>query len=201
MRKLTQNQFPTAWLRLSSGVEVRLPKDAVDEKYDLHLDNGRLLEHFHEGIMTYRSNGIRKLVPDTFVEISPELAKARGIDTGTLVRLISRYGDLQVRALVTDRVQGNVIYMPVNSSENRVNLLTGSHADHTTHTPAYKENSVRLIVLGDTQNSPLPVTNHRFAQRTPQNGVEVERKWKRPDYRPFQGAPLQPEAKKGGTCG
>src|SRR5581483_8705177 len=157
------------------------------EQYDLHLNNGRLLEHFHEGVLTYRSPGIRQLVPDTFVEISPELAQRRNIKTGTLVKLISRYGELEVRALVTDRVNGNVVYMPVNSSENRVNLLTGSHADHTTHTPAYKENSVRLVVLGDTKASPLPLSNHRFAQRTPQLGVEVERKWQRPDYRPFQG--------------
>lgn len=175
-------------------VAVRLPKDAVNEEYDLHLDNGRLLEHFHEGIMTYRSHGLKTLVPGTFVEISPELAQERHIRSGTLVRLISRYGDLQVRALVTDRVKGKVIYMPVNSSEDRVNLLTGSHTDDATHTPAYKENSVRLVVLGDLGDSPLPLTNHRFAHRTPQLGVEVERKWKRSDYHPFEGAPLSPGA-------
>jgi formate dehydrogenase major subunit len=169
--------------------EVRLPRDEVDEQYDLHLNNGRLLEHFHEGVMTYRVPGISQQVPDTFVEVSPELAQKRNIQSGTLVKLISRYGAVEVRALVTDRASGNVVYMPLNSSESRVNLLTGSHADHKTHTPAYKENSVRLVVLGDKQASPLPLTNHRFAQRTPQQGVEVERKWKRPDYHPFEGAP------------
>lgn len=179
-------------------VEPRLPKDSVDDEYDLHLNNGRLLEHFHEGILTYRSEGLSELVPDTFVEISPELARERHIRTGTLVKLISRYGDLEVRALVTDRVKGKVIYMPVNSDHNRVNLLTGSHADHATHTPAYKENSVRLMVLGEVRESPLPLTNHRFAERTPQNGVEVDRKWKRPDYHAFEGAPLPPGAKNGG---
>jgi formate dehydrogenase major subunit len=174
-------------------VELRLPKDTVNQHFDLHLNNGRILEHFHEGIMTYRSKGISELVPDTFVEVSPQLAEARGIRSGTMVRLISRYGELEVRALVTDRVTGHEIYMPVNSSENRVNLLTGSHADHVTHTPAYKENSVRMVVLPDVGKSPLPETNHRFATRTPQRGVEVERKWKRPDYPPI-GAPLPPGA-------
>jgi len=175
-------------------VELRLPQDTVDEDFNLHLNNGRILEHFHEGVLTYRSNGIRAQVPDTFVEISPELARERGIQHGTMVKLISRYGELEVSALVTDRVKGNEVYMPVNSSENRVNLLTGSHADHVTHTPAYKENSVRLVVLHHSGKSPLPLTNHRFAQRTPQKGVEVERKWKRKDYQPFDGAPLPPGA-------
>ena len=40
-----------------------------------------MLEHFHEGNMTYKSNGIREKVPDTFVEISPELAKERGVQS------------------------------------------------------------------------------------------------------------------------
>ena len=54
--------------------------------YDLHLNNGRLLEHFHEGNMTYRSEGIREKTPDTFVEVSPELARKRGIQTARWVR-------------------------------------------------------------------------------------------------------------------
>jgi formate dehydrogenase major subunit len=185
--------FPDGKARLHP-VELRLPKDTVNAEYDLHLNNGRILEHFHEGIMTYRSEGIREMVPDTFVEISPELARERSIHSGTLVKLTSRYGELEVRALVTDRVKGHEVYMPVNSSENRVNLLTGSHADHVTHTPAYKENSVRLEILSQGGESPLPKNNHRFAHRNPKRGVEVERKWARPDYVPLNGAPLPPDA-------
>ena len=68
-------------------------------------------------------------MPDTFVEVSPELAKERGIQSGTWVQLISRYGKVRVRALVTDRVTGKELYMPMNSSESPVNLLTSSHTD------------------------------------------------------------------------
>ena len=31
-----------------------------DAEYDLHLNNGRLLEHFHEGNLTYRTSGVRE---------------------------------------------------------------------------------------------------------------------------------------------
>src|SRR5438270_5427710 len=55
------------------------PTDQVNEEFDLHLNNGRLLEHFHEGNLTYRSPGIREQTPDTFVEVSPALATERGI--------------------------------------------------------------------------------------------------------------------------
>ena len=98
------------------------------------------------------------------------------------MQLVSRYGQVKVRAVVTDRVQGRELYMPMNSAESPVNRLTSSHTDKITHTPAYKETSVRLQVLAETGENPLPRINHRFGHPTPQNGVEVERKWQRPDY-------------------
>jgi formate dehydrogenase major subunit len=159
------------------------PTDQPDAEFDLHVNNGRLLEHFHEGNLTYRVDGIREKTPDVFLEVSPELAKERGIQSGTWVKLTSRYGQVRVRALVTDRVQGKEMYMPMNSTEIAVNRLTSSHTDTVTHTPAYKETSVRLEALPEIGESPLPRSNHRFGHPTPQSGVEVERKWKRQDYR------------------
>ena len=174
-------QFPDGKARLFP-IEWSEPTDQPNAEYDLHLNNGRLLEHFHEGNMTYRTEGIREKTPCTFVEVSPALAVERGIETGTWVQLISRYGKVKVQALVTDRVHGNELYMPMNSVEEPVNRLTSSFTDKITHTPAYKETSVHLKVLGQTGENPLPRTNSRFGHPTPQKGVEVERKWKRADY-------------------
>jgi len=72
--------------------------------------------------------------------------------------------------------------MPMNSVESPVNRLTSSHTDPVTNTPAYKEASVHMKVLPEVGESPLPRINSRFGHPTPQNGVEVERKWKRQDY-------------------
>jgi formate dehydrogenase major subunit len=63
-----------------------------------------------------------------------------------------------------------------------VNRLTSSHTDAATHTPAYKETAVRLQVLPEVDESPLPRINSRFGHPTPQQGVQIERKWARPDY-------------------
>ena len=166
--------FPVVWTP---------PAEQPDAEFDLRLNNGRLLEHFHEGNLTYRSDGIRSRTPDTFVEVPPALAAERGIQSGTWVELTSRYGQVRVRALVTDRVHGKDLYMPMNSTESPVNRLTSSNTDPVTHTPAYKEAVVRMRVLEETGESPLPRVNHRFGHPTPQRGVEVERKWQRPDYR------------------
>src|SRR5712664_51641 len=174
--------FPDGKARLFP-LSLTEPTDQPNAEFDLHLNNGRLLEHFHEGNMTYRNEGFREKTPDVFVEVSPDLAEERGIQSGTWVQLTSRYGQVSVRALVTDRVQGKELYMPMNSVESPVNRLTSSHTDSVTHTPAYKEASVHLRVLPEVGESPLPRINHRFGHPTPQHGVEVERKWKRPDYR------------------
>ena len=172
--------FPLQWLEYP---------EQPDAEYDLHLNNGRLLEHFHEGNLTYRTEGIREKTPDTFVEVSPELAAKRAIQSGTWVELTSRYGKVRVRALVTDRVHGKELYMPMNSVESPVNRLTSSNTDPVTHTPAYKEASVRMTVLQEIGDNPLPRTNSRWGHPTPQHGVEVERKWQRADYR-TPGPPL-----------
>jgi formate dehydrogenase major subunit len=186
--------FPDGKARLFP-ITISTPTDVPNEEFDLHLNNGRMLEHFHEGNLTYRSSGIREQVPDTFVEISPELARERGVQSGSWVQLFSRYGNLRVRTLVSDRVRAKQLYMPMNSSETPVNLLTGSHTDRVTHTPAYKEASVRMVVLSETGESPLPRINSRFGHPTPQFGVEVERKWKRADYRMPGGEPIEPAPK------
>jgi formate dehydrogenase major subunit len=68
--------FPDGKARLFPLSWAEAPEQP-DAEFDLHLNNGRLLEHFHEGNLTYRSDGIREKTPDTFVEVSPELAAER----------------------------------------------------------------------------------------------------------------------------
>ncbi|MHB1938000.1 MAG: formate dehydrogenase subunit alpha [Acidobacteriaceae bacterium] len=166
--------FPLEWIE---------PCEQINDEFDLHLNNGRLLEHFEAGNMTFRSRGIMEETPHQFLEVSPELAAERGIETGRWVRLRSQYGQVKVQVLITDRVQGKQLYLPLNSIAQPVNRLTGAGIDRATHTPAYKETSVQMVPLPEQGASPLPRNNFRFGHPTPQNGVEVERKWKRSDYR------------------
>ncbi|MBP0725745.1 formate dehydrogenase subunit alpha [Bacillus sp. RG28] len=177
--------FPDGKARLFP-VEWTPPFEAGKE-YDLHLNNGRLLEHFHEGNMTYRSPGLTHKVPHPWLEVSLELAKERGLQDGSLVRLTSPYGQVKVRTIVTDRVKGKELYLPMNSREDdeAVNRLTSSYHDLVTHTPAYKEMSVKMEVLEKTGESPLPKVNYRFGNRMPQISVRVEEKWKRDDFTPI----------------
>jgi formate dehydrogenase major subunit len=165
------------------------PCEQLNAEFPLHLNNGRVLEHFQVGTMTYKVPGLREITPDTFLEVSPELAAERNLQDGMLMEVRSRVGWVRVRVLVTDRVQGNQMYMPVNTHDFPVNRLTPSDTDRATHTPAYKEVTVEMRPL-QQEESPLPRRNFRYGHPTPQNGVEVERKWNRPDYRLPGSEPL-----------
>lgn len=152
-------------------------------EYDIHVNNGRLLEHFHEGNMTYKSKGISSKTPEVFLEVSPELAAERGLKDGTLVRLTSPYGNVKVKCHITDRVKGKEVYLPMNDKgEAAINLLTSSYADKDTDTPAYKETKAKLEILREEGINPLPKINHRFGNPQPQMGVNVQKKWARKDY-------------------
>ncbi|MBW4038677.1 MAG: formate dehydrogenase subunit alpha [Acidobacteria bacterium] len=163
-------------------LEYVAPSEETTSTYDLHLNNGRLLEHFEQGNMTLRVAGISEITPDNFVEVSPELAKERGVESGRWLRLESPYGTVRVQALVTNRVQGKQMYMGMISVLDPVNKLTSSHVDRATDTPAYKELSVSMTVLPEMGRNPLPRKNFRYGTRTPTDGVQVEKKRARADY-------------------
>lgn len=175
--------FPDKKARLYP-VHFREPEERPDSEFDLFLNNGRLLEHFHEGDLTHRVPSIHQETPDRFLEVSPQLARERNIESGRWLRVVSRHGALQIKALVSDRVFGHQVYLPLTSQEGPINILTGSHVDLVTDTPAYKETAVRIELLQEKGINPLSPLNFRYSSKpTPQTGVEVERKWKRADYR------------------
>jgi formate dehydrogenase major subunit len=175
--------FPDKKARLHP-VQFHEPQEQPDEEFDLFLNNGRLLEHFHEGDLTHRVPHIHQETPERFLEVSPELASERNIVSGRWLRVVSRHGAVKVKALVSERVFGNQVFLPLSSLEGPINILTGSHMDPVTDTPAYKETAVKIELLPETGTNPLLPLNFRYSGKpTPQTGVEVERKWKRADYR------------------
>ncbi len=154
-----------------------------NDQYDLHVNNGRLLEHFHEGNMTYKSEGIRRKTPNSFIEISPWLAKERGIKEGALVKLSSPEGSIRGHVHITERVSGKEVFLPLNDNQKlAINHLTSNKVDKDTNTPAYKEVKANMTVLEEDGKSPIPRNNHRFGHRNPQVSVKVEEKWMRDDY-------------------
>jgi formate dehydrogenase major subunit len=161
------------------------PATATDPQFDLALDNGRLLEHFHWGNLTYEDAGIVHKVPGTFVELSPELAEERSVAEGEWVRLVSETGAIKARVHITDRVKGSTLFLTLHDrGDSAVNRLTSDVRDGPTKTPDYKGARVRMerVEAPGPLESPVPESNPRGKVRSPQRGVHVEEKWARADY-------------------
>ncbi len=167
-----------------------VPPLAPDREFDVMVDNGRLLEHFHWRSLTGESAGLVGLVPEMFIEVSPALAKEKGIASGDTVRLVSRSGAVVAKAWVTDRVQGRTVFLPLHGrTSDAVNLLTGAARDSVAATPAYKEIPARIERVrspGGEPEPPVPRANFRRAVAAPpQVGIRIEEKWKRSDFQPI----------------
>lgn len=166
-----------------------IPPLASDAEFDLYLNNGRMLEHFHWANLTSRNEGIMSKVPEMYIEVAPALAQERGLRDGDSVRLRSTSGAIRARVVVTDRVQGKVMWLGIHDrGENAVNRLTRSERDPTTKTGAYKELPVAMEKIpsdDESPASPLSLSNPRRYEGVPQQGVRVEEKWKRPEYAPL----------------
>jgi len=107
----------------------------------------RLTEHEH--YITQQVEHLVQLQPEAFVEVPAELARAKGIETGDRVRVSSKRGKLEVRAVVTKRLgplqaDGKKIYqigIPIHWGF--VGIKTGQHWLANALTPFVGDASAR----------------------------------------------------------
>jgi formate dehydrogenase major subunit len=86
-----------------------------DPRYPCVLTTYRLTEHHTAGGMSRTLSHLAELQPESFCEISPELAASTGVGNGDSVRLTTPRGSIVTRTLVTARmrplfVQGRTVH-------------------------------------------------------------------------------------------
>ncbi|MBN1852182.1 MAG: molybdopterin-dependent oxidoreductase [Pirellulales bacterium] len=131
-------------LALLTPVTYSPPAEETDEEYDLVLSTGRILEHFHTGSMTRRSQILDAAVKNGHVELHPEDAKKRGISDGDMVTVATRRGRIETSAMLTDRVDRGSIFIPFHFAEAAANMLTNDALDPIAKIPEFKVCAARL---------------------------------------------------------
>jgi len=126
------------------AVTFKEAAELPDEEYPLLLTTGRTMFHWHTGTMTRRSEKLDKEVPEAYVEISAQDADALGIGKSERVRILSRRGEIEVRAWVTKRVPPGVVFIPFHFAEAAANALTHAALDPMAKIPEYKVCAVRV---------------------------------------------------------
>ena len=124
-----------------------------DPRFPFVATTYRVCEHWQTGVMTRWQPWLLESQPQVFVEMSHELAEARGIKNGDKVNVESARGKIWAIAMVTHRfrpfkIQGNVIHQvgipwhfgwvhPKDGGDS-ANLLTPSAGDPNTRIPETK---------------------------------------------------------------
>ncbi|MCS7007819.1 MAG: molybdopterin-dependent oxidoreductase, partial [Thermoleophilia bacterium] len=130
-----------------AALPYKEPGDEASEEYPLILVTGRRLEHYNVGTMTRRTGNLELLSSD-WLEINPEDAAELGIETGDLVRVRSKHGEIALEARVTERIDPGHVFTAFHFPEVRTNLLVGPSADVNTSCPEYKVIAVSVEKVG-----------------------------------------------------
>ena len=120
------------------------PPEEPDREYPLRLTTGRIAFHYHTGTMTRRSPTLDREVRSAYVEINPEDAKELGIRHNRFVKVISRRGEITVRAEVSNIVSRGTVFIPWHFKEAAANKLTIDVLDPVSKIPSLKVCAVKL---------------------------------------------------------
>jgi formate dehydrogenase major subunit len=76
-----------------------------DPRFPYVITTYRLTEHYLAGAMSRWNPWLTELMPELFIELSPELAEAKGIRNTGWVRIRTPRGEIRAKALVTRRLR------------------------------------------------------------------------------------------------
>ena len=125
-------------------VEFIEPAELPDDEYPFVLSTGRVLQHFHTGTMSRRSEVLDTLVPAGIIEMNPQDAERLGVSDGEPVSVTSRRGDIEIAAKVTDRVAPGSVFLAFHYREAPANRLTIAALDPVAKIPEFKVCAVRI---------------------------------------------------------
>ena len=126
----------------------RDPAEMPDAQRPYFLTTGRMFAHYHTGTMTRISPHLDVEQRTGYVEINPQDAEPLHIQNGDMVVLVSRRGQVEAPARVTDTVPPGTLFLPIHFGENPTNVLTSSDAvDPLAKIPEFKVSTVHLQKL------------------------------------------------------
>ncbi len=125
-------------------VEFIPPQELPDDEYPFVLSTGRILQHFHTGTMSRRSEVLDCLVSVGAIEINPQDAERLGIGDSEAVRVSSRRGQIEINAMVTDRVTPGTVFLAFHYREAPANRLTIAALDPVAKIPELKVCAVNI---------------------------------------------------------
>ncbi len=151
------------------AVEYKAPAESVSPGFPLILTTGRILEHYHTGSMTRRSDVLNKLCPTGTIDIHPEDALKLGIVDGDIVAIASERGKIEAPVRITDETAPGLAFMAFHWSELPVNVVTSTASDPSAKIPEFKVSAVKAVLAVLDRAS----QDNAFFARLAENPVEA----------------------------
>jgi formate dehydrogenase major subunit len=115
-----------------------------DAEYPFILVTGRILEHWHTGVMTRRVAALAAIQPESFVEVHPDDCARLALADGDLVRVRSRRGEVTLPVRQGTQTQPGSVFIPFHFREAAANMLTTDVLDPDGKIPEFKFCAVTL---------------------------------------------------------
>ncbi|OGT34052.1 MAG: formate dehydrogenase subunit alpha [Gammaproteobacteria bacterium RBG_16_51_14] len=128
-------------------VSITPDNEAPDDDYPMILTTGRMLEHWHTGAMTRRSQVLDALEPEAIAMLCCDDMERLGIKPGELARISTRRGSIEIRVRHDDTVPEGMVFIPFCWAEAPANHLTSAKLDPFGKVPGSKLCGARVEKL------------------------------------------------------
>ncbi len=140
--------FPTESGRAKMVPANVLPPDEIpDDEFPMVLSTGRVLEHWHTGSMTRRSDVLDAIEPEAVAFMSPKDLWRLQLTPGDRIRLETRRGAVEVKVRSDRDVPVGMVFMPFCYAEAAANLLTNPALDPFGKIPEFKFCAARVAAM------------------------------------------------------
>lgn len=164
-RLFTDKKFYTPSQKaILHAVDDSNTSEQPDDDYPLILTTGRIRDQWHTMSKTGKVSKLKQHISESFLEIHPYDAAHRNIRENDLVEIMSRRGQVRVKAKLTPDIKPGVVFLPMhwgkilNNDLNRANNLTQNLVDPVSKEPDFKFSAVqarryrkpkqKIIVIG-----------------------------------------------------
>ena len=113
------------------------------------LNTGRVRDQWHTMTRTAKAPKLNEHTPEPYAELHNTDARALGIKTGELAKIISRYGEIVVRAKIADDFRQGSVFVPMHwnrqfASNAGVDSIVNAEMDPVSGQPEFKHTPVRV---------------------------------------------------------
>ncbi len=124
--------------------EYQPTEEQPDTEHPFILSTGRVLEHWHTGSMTRRSQALSHIEPNAFAAMNPKDLEELEIMDGDWIQVGNRRGEIELSVRSDASIETGVVFIPFHFREAAANILTSDALDPDGKIPGFKFCAVQV---------------------------------------------------------